>query len=79
MPGTAPRTRKEYIKEGETAMSRKRLKAQSTVEYMILMAAVVGVLLFFAKKGGVFQNALNATMNESLNYMVDTANMIFSF
>ncbi len=57
--------------------ARKRCQGQSTVEYMILVAAVIVIGLLVAKEGGVFQRALNATVDTSLNAMMNMADRIF--
>lgn len=58
-------------------MRRLGEKGQSTVEYFIVFTVVILVALAFAMQGGVFQNALNATVDKNLNAMVGMANQIF--
>lgn len=58
-------------------MRRLGEKGQSTVEYFIVFTVVILVALAFAMQGGVFQNALNATVDKNLNAMVGMANKIF--
>jgi len=44
-------------------ISRKRKKGQSTLEYIILVVAVVAVIVgFVASKDGIFQTSLNTTL-----------------
>ena len=57
---------------------RKKKKGQSTVEYIILVAAVIGALIVFLKPGGVFQNAYNRTLQQGTNGMEDMANRLSS-
>ncbi len=47
--------------------------AQSTVEYVILVAAVIAILLLFLKQGGTFRNALEKTYNKATDGMEDMA------
>lgn len=53
---------------------KKPRKGQSTVEYMILVAAILAALLIFLRPNGVFQNAFNTTLNTGTTGMVDLAN-----
>jgi len=41
----------------------KKRKGQSTVEYIILVAAVLAVFLVFLSPDGVFTKSLNSTLN----------------
>jgi len=56
----------------------KKNRGQSMVEYMILMAAVIVILLVFAKKDGFFQKGLNKTVEMNSNFMLNMANQIFN-
>jgi hypothetical protein len=50
----------------------KNRKAQSTLEYIILIAAVIAVMLIFlAGESSPFRTALNSTMGDATNSMVD--------
>jgi uncharacterized protein (UPF0333 family) len=44
-------------------------KGQSTVEYLILVSAVIAVLIVFLKKDGVFHDAYNAALTSGTNGM----------
>jgi len=48
-------------------------KGQSTVEYIILVAAILAVILFFLRPGGPFAGAFNATLNEGTSGMQNMA------
>jgi len=52
---------------------RKKDKGQSTVEYIILVAAVIAVLIIFLGPNGVFKNAFNATLSTGTNGMENMA------
>ena len=55
-------------------ITRKHKKhGQSTVEYIILVAAVLAALIIFLKPGGVFQKAYNQTLNTGTSGMTDMA------
>lgn len=54
----------------------KKNKGQSTVEYLIIVAAVVAAGLVFLNKGGVFQKKLNATLDSNINSMIDMGERI---
>lgn len=60
-------------------MALKENKAQSTVEYIIVVSVIIAAMLFFAGQGGFFQTALNSTMDTNLNMMVNAADTIFTF
>ena len=45
--------------------------AQSTVEYMVLVAAVVSFLVVFFQKGGEFESGLNDTYNDRTHDMTN--------
>jgi competence protein ComGC len=49
-------------------MLRKR-RGQSTLEYMILVAMVIAVLVVFLKPNGIFSNAYNTTLTRGTNGM----------
>ena len=51
-------------------------KGQSTIEYIILVAAIIGALIFFLKPGGIFQKAFNQTYNTGTQGMVNMANRL---
>lgn len=51
-------------------------KGQSTVEYILVVAAVIAAMLIFASRNGIFQNALNATYDTNINSMLNMAERI---
>ena len=54
----------------------KKKKGQSTIEYIILVAAVIGALLAFLPN--TFQTALNNTLSEGTDGMVNIATILSS-
>lgn len=54
----------------------RRKKGQSTVEYIILVAAVLAALIFFLRPGGVFQSAYSNTLDTGTDGMEDMANRL---
>lgn len=52
---------------------KKRKKGQSTVEYIILVAAVIGALIVFLGDNGPFRKSYNATLATGTNGMEDMA------
>ena len=51
-------------------------KAQSIVEYMILMAAVIVVLIIFLHPSRFFSNKISGYMNGTVNTFSDMVNQI---
>lgn len=51
-------------------------KAQSTVEYILLFAAVIAVAIIFLRPNGTFQGALESTLNSAANGMDVMANRL---
>jgi Flp pilus assembly pilin Flp len=62
----------KYTKPG------KQKKGQSTVEYIILVAAILAALIVFLRPGGTFQTSVNKTFASGTNGMVDMANRLAS-
>ena len=54
----------------------RRHRGQSTVEYILVVAAVIVVGLVFLGKNGVFKNALNTTFNTNINSMLEMGEKI---
>ena len=53
---------------------RKKIKGQSTVEYLILVAGVIALLLVFVGGNtGVFQTSLNSTYTKATDGMTNMA------
>ena len=62
------------IKSNKPMSSKK--KGQSTVEYIILVAAVLAALIVFLAPGGIFARAVNDTFVSGTNGMEDMANRL---
>ena len=54
----------------------KNKRGQSTLEYIILVTAVVAVLLVFLGPTGVFKGAFGNTLSTGTNGMTDMANRL---
>jgi competence protein ComGC len=61
------------LKRNIKVKSRKK-KGQSTVEYIILVAAVIGALIIFLPN--TFQDAYNAALMSGTNGMVNMADRL---
>ena len=59
------------LKRTITREPKKKKKGQSTVEYIILVAAIIGALLVFLP--GTFQTAYNAALSEGTEGMENMA------
>jgi hypothetical protein len=64
------------LKRKKTTASHRQKKGQSTVEYIILVAAILAALIVFLKPGGVFQNAYNNALQQGTDGMGDMANRL---
>jgi hypothetical protein len=64
------------LKRDKMIKPQKKKKGQSTVEYIILVAAIIGTLIIFLP--GTFQNAFNAALRSGTNGMEDMANRLSS-
>ena len=53
-------------------------KGQSTIEYILLVAAVLGALIYFLGPNGPFQDAFNSALQSSTNGMQNMATTLFS-
>lgn len=52
-------------------------KGQSTVEYILLITAVIAVIILFtAPKNGLFSQRLNQVLNETTQDMLNTASYL---
>jgi len=56
--------------------ARKKKRGQSTVEYLVLVAAIIAALLLFLKPGGTFQNKFTETLNSATDGMDEMANRL---
>ncbi len=54
----------------------KNRKGQSTVEYILLVTAVLVVIIFFVGPTGVFRGKLNSTLDEVTNGMANMGSRI---
>ena len=54
----------------------KNKRGQSTLEYIILVTAVVAVLLVFLGPGGIFRNTFGNTLNVVTDGMTNMSNRI---
>ncbi|HLF18886.1 MAG TPA: class III signal peptide-containing protein [Candidatus Omnitrophota bacterium] len=61
------------LKRDKNSTPHRKRKGQSTVEYIILVAAVLAALIAFLAPGGVFQNAFNSTVATGTNGMQNMA------
>lgn len=52
----------------------KKKKGQSTIEYIILVAAVIAAILVFVP--GTFKSAFNETLRQGSNGMIEIANRL---
>ena len=55
--------------------NRKR-KGQSTLEYIILVTAVIAIILVFLAPGGIFRGRVNATLISATNGMLNMASRL---
>lgn len=55
---------------------KSKKKGQSTVEYIILVAAVLAALIIFLRPGGIFHTAVNETFVSGTNGMTTMANRL---
>ena len=55
---------------------QRNKKGQSTLEYIILVAGVIAIIVVFAGPGGLFSQALNRTLGQGTNGMEDMANRL---
>lgn len=54
----------------------KRKKGQSTVEYILLVAAIIAALIVFLRPGGEFQVRYNDTLKTGTTGMIEVANRL---
>ena len=62
------------LKRDITKKPQKKRKGQSTVEYIILVAAIIGALIIFLPT--TFQNAFNQALQSGTNGMVNMADRL---
>ncbi len=61
---------------GTNGRHRRHKAGQNTIEYLILVAVVIAVILLFTQQGGIFQRSLNTTYDTSMNYMLNLGERI---
>jgi hypothetical protein len=66
------------LKRNTLNKNKKKKKGQSTVEYIILVAAVIGLLIVFLGPDGVFQTAFNDTLSAGTDGMFNMAQRLNS-
>jgi len=59
------------LRSGQFKEAEKKRVGQSTVEYIILVAAVIAVLIIFLRPGGIFHTSLNQTLIDGTNSMLN--------
>jgi len=64
------------LKRNKNIAPQREKKGQSTVEYILLVAAVLAALIIFLRPGGVFSTAFNDTVSTGTNGMTDMANRL---
>ena len=64
------------FKRNITKSPNKKKTGQSTVEYIILVAAIIALLLVFLSKNGIFQTAFNSTLSTGTSGMNAMANKL---
>ena len=57
-------------------MNHKTLQGQSTVEYFILVAAVVAVIIVFLNISGSYRNSVQETVNAPVDLIGNAATAI---
>ena len=57
-------------------ISQRNKKGQSTLEYIILVAGVIAIIVVFAGPNGLFSQSLNRTLQQGTNGMEDMANRL---
>jgi hypothetical protein len=62
------------LKRNIKAQPQRKTKGQSTVEYIILVAAIIGALVIFLP--GIFTSAFNRTLASGTNGMENMANRL---
>ncbi|MBF0385221.1 MAG: class III signal peptide-containing protein [Candidatus Omnitrophica bacterium] len=60
----------------KTNYNPTKRKGQSTVEYIILVAAILAVILFFLRPNGPFSNAFNTTLGDGAKGMTNMSGKI---
>lgn len=64
------------LKRNKTNKPLRKKRGQSTVEYIVLVAAIIAALIVFLRPGGIFQTAYNSALSTGTNGMGDMANRL---
>ena len=64
------------LRKEQRQYCKNKRKAQSTLEYIILVAAIIAVIILFLKPGGIFQKALNQTLKTGTDGITNMANRL---
>ena len=64
------------LKRNMTNQSTKKRKGQSTVEYILLVGAVLFAIIVFLQPGGLFQKSFNKALVLGTNGMENMANRL---
>jgi uncharacterized protein (UPF0333 family) len=59
------------FKRNKSTVPQKQKKGQSTVEYVILVAAVLTAILIFLAPNGIFHSAVNSTLEDGTDTMMN--------
>ena len=54
-------------------LKNKKRKGQSTLEYIVLVTAIIAVILVFLGPTGLFRSRLNQTLDTATNQMTNMA------
>jgi uncharacterized protein (UPF0333 family) len=57
-------------------MKKRKKKGQSTLEYILLVTAVILVLITFFRPGGLFSTRINETFDSATNGMTNMADRL---
>ena len=65
-----------FLRLGEPMKTNQT--AQSTIDYLLMVTAVIVVLFFVLRPGGIYHKALNGTYKSTQNFMTQHAVDIFT-
>lgn len=55
---------------------KRKRKGQSTIEYLVVLAGVVAVILIFLQPGGLYERRITDTYSAGTDGMVNMANRL---
>lgn len=64
------------LKRNINENQKKKKKGQSTVEYILLFAGIIAIMIVFLGKNGPFAKAYNETLHRGSDGMVNMANRL---